>query len=170
VQRLWAPWRMAYIDQDKPPGCIFCTKPALGDDQANHIVWRGEAAFVLLNAYPYNNGHLMIAPFAHIGALQDVPLKTLTEIMSLAQDAATVFGRDFDPDGLNMGINQGAAAGAGVKDHLHLHIVPRWEGDTNFMPVTADIRVIPESLDRSWETLHDGFVRLFAERAQQAAG
>jgi ATP adenylyltransferase len=156
---------MSYIDAEKPSGCIFCTKPAQGDDRTNHIVWRGVAAFVLLNTYPYNNGHVMIAPFAHIGALPDIPLPTLTEIMSLAQDAAIVLGRRFNPDGLNMGINQGAAAGAGVKDHLHLHIVPRWEGDTNFMPVMADVRVIPESLDRSWETLRAGFVELHAERA-----
>ena len=168
MQQLWAPWRMTYIDQDKFQGCIFCAKPASGDDRANHIVWRGRTAFVMLNAYPYNHGYLMVAPFAHIAALQDIPSATVTEIMSLAQDAATVFGRHFHPDGLNMGINQGAAAGAGVKDHLHLHIVPRWAGDTNFMPVVADMRVIPESLDRSWEILHAGFVELNEEQTTGA--
>lgn len=161
---LWAPWRMSYVTAEKPEGCIFCDKPAAGDDGANHIVWRGEKAFVLLNTFPYNNGHMMVTPFAHIAAFETLPSDTLAEMMALCQDAVKALKRDFDPDGVNMGLNLGAAAGAGVKDHLHIHIVPRWTGDTNFMPVTADVRVIPQSLDRAYELLHGAFADLRPSR------
>lgn len=157
---LWAPWRMRYIMAAKSEGCIFCTKPAADDDAANHIVWRGDSAFVMLNAYPYNNGHLLIAPYAHIADLEALPAQTLLEVMQLSQDAIRVLKRDFNPQGVNLGLNLGAAAGAGVKDHLHLHVVPRWLGDTNFMPVVADIRVIPQSLDHAYTILRNGFVSL----------
>jgi ATP adenylyltransferase len=151
---------MSYVTADKPKGCIFCDKPQAGDDAANHIVWRGEKAFVLMNAYPYNNGHMMVTPFAHIADLEDVPADTLNEMLVLCQKAIRALKRDFNPDGVNMGVNLGAAAGAGVKDHLHIHLVPRWSGDTNFMTVTADVRVIPQSLDRAYQLLHDAFEAL----------
>lgn len=151
---------MEYIKSEKPAGCIFCDKPAARDDPANHIVWRGEKAFVLLNTFPYNNGHLMVAPYQHAGNLEDLTPEVLTELMMLCQDAIRAFKRDFNPDGVNMGINLGSAAGAGVKDHLHIHIVPRWQGDTNFMAVVTDTRVIPQSLDDSYQMLHAAFTAL----------
>lgn len=157
---LWAPWRMRYIMAPKPDDCIFCTKPAAGDDSANLIVWRGDSAYVMLNAYPYNNGHLLISPYAHIADLEDLPAQTLLEIMQLSQEAIRVLKQDFNPQGVNLGLNLGAAAGAGVKDHLHLHVVPRWLGDTNFMPVVADVRVIPQSLDHAYAIIRSGFVSL----------
>jgi ATP adenylyltransferase len=160
VDQLWAPWRLKYVTAEKPQGCIFCDKPQAGDDAANHIIWRGERTFALLNAYPYNNGHMMVTPYAHIAHLEDVPTETIAELMSLCQLAVRALKRDFHPDGVNMGLNLGAAAGAGVKDHLHIHVVPRWAGDTNFMPVTADVRVIPQSLDDSYRLLREAFEAL----------
>jgi len=160
MERLWAPWRLQYITQDKPAGCIFCDKPLTGDDRASYIVLRGTHAYVLLNAFPYNNGHIMIAPYAHLAALEDLPSETMHEMMDLAQLATRALKSGFLPDGLNIGFNLGAAAGAGIKDHLHLHLVPRWSGDTNFMPVIGDTRVIPQSLDRTYELLTDAFAKL----------
>ena len=157
---IWAPWRMEYIKAPKPPGCIFCTKPAAGDDAANHIVWRGEHAFVLLNTFPYNNGHMMLAPYAHLANLEDLEAAALAELASLCQDAIRALKQDFNPDGVNIGLNLGSAAGAGVEDHLHVHVVPRWQGDTNFMAVITDTRVIPQSLDDSYRLLHAAFARL----------
>jgi len=151
---------MKYIGSDKPAGCIFCEKSAAGSDPANHIVWRGRQAFVLLNTFPYNNGHLMVAPYQHAGNLEDLAPDVLTELMMLCQDAIRALKRDFKPDGVNMGINLGSAAGAGVKDHLHIHVVPRWQGDTNFMAVVTDTRVIPQSLDDSYRILHAAFKAL----------
>ena len=161
MERLWAPWRLQYVTQEqKEDGCIFCNKPKLGDDRAARIVRRGSLAYVMLNTFPYNNGHLMVAPFAHVANLEDLPPETLHEMMDLAQQCARVFKLSFHPDGLNLGFNLGAAAGAGIKDHLHLHLVPRWVGDTNFMPVVADVRVIPQSLDQTYDQLVEGFAKL----------
>ena len=163
MERLWAPWRLQYVTQEKPAGCVFCDKPQAGDDRAAHIVHRGALAYVMLNTFPYNNGHLMVAPFAHLSALEDLPPATLHEMMDLAQQCTRAFKIAFHPDGCNIGFNLGAAAGAGIKDHLHLHLVPRWQGDTNFMPVIADVRVIPQSLDQSYEQLVEAFARLGAD-------
>lgn len=154
MRRLWAPWRLGYVtQQEKARGCIFCDKPQAGDDRANHIVRRGRHAYVMLNTYPYNNGHIMVAPFAHVSCLEDLPPDTLHELMDLSQECIRAFKLSFSPDGFNLGLNLGAAAGAGIKDHLHLHLVPRWSGDTNFMPVIADVRVIPQSLDGTRDQL-----------------
>ena len=160
MERLWAPWRLDYITRPKPESCIFCEKPLLGDDRAAYIVHRGEHAFVILNAFPYNNGHVMVAPFAHLADLEELPPDTLHEMMDLAQLCARAIKQVFRPDGLNLGLNLGAAAGAGIKDHLHLHVVPRWHGDTNFMPVIGDVRVIPQSLDQSFTALRAAFQEL----------
>jgi ATP adenylyltransferase len=160
MERLWAPWRLDYITQEKPRGCIFCDKPLLGDDRGAYIVDRGTHAYVMLNAFPYNNGHLMVVPYAHLAALEDLPSETLHEMMDLTQRCSRALKLVFAPDGLNAGFNLGAAAGAGIKDHLHLHVVPRWLGDTNFMPVIADVRVIPQSLDRAYELLVGAFKQL----------
>ena len=160
MERLWAPWRLQYVGADKPEGCIFCEKPLEGDDRAAYIVHRGTHAFVLLNAYPYNNGHLMVAPFAHLAALEELPPETLHEIMDLAQLCSRALKMAFSPNGINAGFNLGAAAGAGIADHMHMHMVPRWLGDTNFMPVLTDVRVIPQSLDESYRVLSEAFAEL----------
>ncbi len=159
-ERIWAPWRLAYVTdaaKDSEPDCIFCAKPRAGDDEANLIVHRGEHAFVLLNLYPYTNGHLMIAPYEHVGALQQVPAETTAELMALAQRAMSVLERKYSPHGYNVGFNQGRVAGAGVEHHIHMHVVPRWGGDNNFMPVLADTRVMPQTLEQSFEGLRGEF-------------
>jgi ATP adenylyltransferase len=154
--RIWAPWRLAYVKdaaKDIEEECIFCAKPADDDDEANLIVHRGERCFVILNLFPYTNGHLMVAPYAHMSRLQDVPAETLAEMMELSQRAMSRLEAVYDPHGYNVGFNQGRVAGAGIEHHIHLHVVPRWGGDTNFMPVIADTRVMPQTLEQSYEAL-----------------
>jgi len=160
MERLWAPWRLQYVTKAKAAGCIFCDKPLAGDDRASLIVHRGTHAYVILNAFPYNNGHVMVAPYAHLSTLEELPPETLHEMMDLAQQCARALKIGFHPEGLNLGFNLGAAAGAGIKDHIHMHLVPRWAGDTNFMPVIADARVIPQSLDQSYLLLCESFAKL----------
>jgi ATP adenylyltransferase len=160
VERIWAPWRHAYVsDASKDPAeeCIFCAKPAAGDDEGNLIVHRGERAFVILNLYPYTNGHLMVAPYEHIGAIQQIPQETIAEMMALGQQAITILEEVYEPNGFNVGFNQGRVAGAGVEHHIHMHVVPRWGGDNNFMPVLAETRVMPQSLEESYKALHGRF-------------
>ena len=163
MERLWAPWRLQYIGEKKNDGCIFCQKPLQGDDRAAYIIKRGIHAFVMLNAFPYNNGHVMIAPYAHAATLEELPPETRHEMMDLAAECSRALKAAFHPEGINAGFNLGAAAGAGIADHLHMHLVPRWNGDTNFMPVLADVRVIPQSLDASWQLLSDAFAALDGE-------
>jgi ATP adenylyltransferase len=151
--RLWAPWRLEYIKGPKSDECIFCVKTAGGDDRANYIVTRGEHCFVMLNAYPYNNGHVMVAPYEHVPTIEDLDDDALLDLMHLSQRSLQAIREAYSPDGFNLGVNQGAVAGAGVEDHVHLHVVPRWGADTNFMPVIGSTRVLPQSLDDSWETL-----------------
>ena len=155
MENLWAPWRMAFIEPKTPPmpGCIFCTQPAEHRDPEHHILYRSERCFMMLNLYPYNNGHLMIAPYEHVGTLEQLDATTLGELMAQAQLALRALRMTMHPDGFNMGINQGKVAGAGFAEHIHYHIVPRWYGDTNFMPVLADIKVIPEHLDAVYQKL-----------------
>ncbi len=157
MDNLWAPWRMAFIQPKTPPkpGCIFCTQPAEHRDKEHHILYRGPRCFMMLNLYPYNNGHLMVAPYEHIGGLEQLDAETLNELMAQAQLAIRALRQVMNPDGFNMGINQGKVAGAGFAEHIHYHIVPRWNGDTNFMPVLADTKVIPEHLDSVYEKLLD---------------
>lgn len=153
MERLWAPWRIRYIVQPKEPGCFFCRKSQQADDAANHILIRDRTCFALLNTYPYNPGHLMIAPYKHTGDLDDLAETELTELMLLARRCKQLLQRALRPDGFNLGINFGRVAGAGVEDHVHLHVVPRWNGDTNFMPVLGDVRVIPQALDELYAEL-----------------
>jgi ATP adenylyltransferase len=158
--RIWAPWRLAYVKdaaKDIEEDCIFCAKPAAGDDEASLIVHRGQHCFVILNLFPYTNGHLMVAPYAHIGRLQELPEETVAEMMALAQRAMSRLEEAYEPHGYNVGFNQGRVAGAGVEHHIHLHVVPRWGGDTNFMPVIADTRVMPQTLEQSYESLKGAF-------------
>ena len=162
TERIWAPWRLKYVtdaSKDEPDECIFCAKPAAGDDETNLIVHRGNHCFVILNLYPYTNGHLMVAPYDHIGAIQKLPEATTAEMMALAQRGIAILEEEFAPHGFNVGFNQGRVAGAGVEHHIHMHVVPRWGGDTNFMPVLADTRVMPQTLDQTYEALAGKFSR-----------
>ena len=140
---------MAYIapKTTPPPGCIFCTQPAAQHDEEYHILYRGERCYMMLNLYPYSNGHLMIAPYQHINSIEKLDTETLAELMAQAQLALRALRLAMHPDGFNMGINEGKVAGAGYDEHMHFHVVPRWNGDTNFMPVLADVKVMPEHLD-----------------------
>ena len=143
---LWAPWRLEYIEQaDEQPGCIFCAAAA-GEDDGGLVVHRGRTAFVLLNKFPYASGHLMVAPFRHGGDLTALTDEELVEIHRLAGAGIGALTETFSPQGYNLGWNLGRVAGAGAVDHVHLHVVPRWAGDTNFMPVLADVKVLPEHL------------------------
>ncbi|ASJ10860.1 HIT family hydrolase [Thermococcus sp. P6] len=150
---LWAPWRIEYIRSPKHDGCIFCDFPKENRDRERLILYRGSYAFVIMNNYPYNPGHVMIAPYRHAGRWEDLTKEELLEIMELSQLMIRAIKKTMNPDGFNMGVNLGRVAGAGIDDHVHLHIVPRWNGDTNFMPVVADTKVIPESLDEAYEEL-----------------
>ncbi len=155
MENLWAPWRMAFIEPKTPPspGCIFCTQPAENRDEEHHILYRGKYCFVMLNLYPYNNGHLMIAPFEHVSSIELLDAATLAELMEQVKLALHALRLTMNPDGFNMGINQGKVAGAGFAEHVHYHVVPRWNGDTNFMPVLADTKVMPEHLDTVYQKL-----------------
>jgi ATP adenylyltransferase len=158
--RIWAPWRLAYVkdaSKDEDSGCIFCTKPAEEDDQANLIVHRGDRCFVILNKFPYTNGHLMVAPYEHLPTLPELDADTTADMMALAQRAMVVLDEAYGPQGYNAGLNQGRVAGAGFEGHIHLHVVPRWAGDTNYMPVLSDTRVMPQSLEESWDALKGRF-------------
>jgi len=158
--RIWAPWRLAYVkdaSKDIEEGCIFCVKSAEDDDEANLIVHRGEHCFVILNLYPYTNGHLMVAPYEHIGRLQEITAETTAEMMALAQQAMGKLEDVYEPHGFNVGLNQGRIAGAGVEHHIHMHVVPRWAGDNNFMPVIADTKVMPQTIEQSYEALKGAF-------------
>jgi ATP adenylyltransferase len=161
-QRIWAPWRLKYVKGAKDDAggeCIFCVKPSKGleQDQENLIVHRGELCFVILNRFPYTNGHLMIAPYAHVATLPELDPATVAEMMGFAQKGMTVLEDVYSPQGYNVGFNQGRVAGAGLEHHIHMHVVPRWGGDTNFMPVLADTRVMPQSLEQSYEALAGSF-------------
>ena len=158
--RIWAPWRLPYVkdaSKDNEEECIFCAKPAARDDEANLIIHRGKDCFVMLNLYPYTNGHLMVAPYKHVGRIQDLSPATVAETMALAQAAMGRLEQVYAPHGFNVGFNQGRVAGAGVEHHIHLHVVPRWGGDTNFMPVIADTRVMPQTLEESYAALKEAF-------------
>jgi ATP adenylyltransferase len=157
LSRLWAPWRLEYIEGPKPDECIFCAAAQSDDDTANYVLARGEQCFVLLNAYPYTNGHLMVAPYAHTAAIEELPGATAAELMRLVQRSQVALREAYEPEGFNIGVNQGKAAGAAIEDHVHMHVVPRWAGDTNFMPVIASTHVLPQSLDDSLARLKEHF-------------
>ena len=156
LQHLWAPWRMPYVAAArKDEECIFCQMAADAPrrDQENHILLRGPTAFVVLNLYPYNNGHLMVLPYHHVGSLEDLTPETQCEMMRMVSHFMKLMRTSMNPAGFNVGVNIGRAAGAGIDDHVHIHLVPRWQGDTNFMPVVARTRVIPEWLDDTYARL-----------------
>ena len=151
---LWTPWRMEYIlSNDKSGGCIFCEKPGEDRDRENLILHRGKGVFVIMNRYPYNNGHLMVAPYTHTGDMEGLSESEMSELFSEVRRSVGILRKVMNPDGFNIGMNLGKAAGAGIEDHLHVHVVPRWNGDTNFMPVLADVKVMPEYLDDTYMKL-----------------
>jgi ATP adenylyltransferase len=158
VDYLWTPWRYSYITgSGGSRECVFCSAGAGSDDRANLVVHRGEHNFVILNRFPYTNGHVMVMPFAHVASLVALPDPALTEMMLLARDAERHLRRLYRPDGINLGLNIGSAAGAGIADHVHMHALPRWVGDTNFMTAIGESRVLPETLDVTWERLTAAF-------------
>lgn len=164
MKRLWAPWRLEYILGEKPGGCVFCTEPGEDADEKNYILHRDRLCYVIMNIYPYNNGHIMVIPYQHVQDLESLPDKTLAEMMLLAREACTIMRNAMGPHGFNVGINIGEAAGAGIKEHLHLHVVPRWENDTNFMAVLDDTRVMPQHLRESYDQMLPGFLELAKKR------
>jgi len=150
---LWAPWRMDYILSDKTQGCIFCELPKQNRDRENLILYRSSRAFIIMNRYPYNNGHIMIVPYQHVPALDGLPDETLLDIMKVTRHAVSSIRKAFMPEGFNIGVNIGRVAGAGMEEHIHLHMVPRWAGDTSFMTVFDDVRVIPEHILETYDRL-----------------
>ncbi len=170
MEILWTPWRMAYLrgEEPLPEECLFCLKPRFPDEEA-HIVYRSQRCYVILNRYPYNNGHLMVVPFAHVPSPEDLDLETATEWIWLTQVSLRVLRRAYNPQGFNVGLNIGTVAGAGVVGHVHLHIVPRWGGDTNYMTVVGQVRTIPEWLDETYRRLRPLFEEVACEFSLPAA-
>jgi ATP adenylyltransferase len=159
MERLWAPWRLEYIKsaQEEEQECIFCHKPGRAEDKKDLIVHRAAQCFVMLNKYPYINGHIMVVPYQHESDILKLSDEILLDMHHLLQLSVQVLQNTMKPHGINIGINIGRSAGAGIVDHLHYHIVPRWMGDTNFMPILAGTKVVSEGLDESWETLQAEF-------------
>jgi len=160
MKHLWSPWRLEYLTAPKTQGCIFCHAAESDCDRENLVLLRGERAFLILNRFPYNNGHFMSVPYAHVPSLEDLDAPTLTEMMLLLNRGTAALRALMRPHGFNIGANLGLVAGAGVEDHVHIHAVPRWAGDTNFMPVIGDMRVVPQTWLQTYDelqaTLQDG--------------
>lgn len=151
---LWAPWRMKYIKSFEKEGeCIFCSKPREGRDEKNLILYRGEKGFIILNRFPYNSGHFMVAPYRHVRELEKLEEDELLELMNLLKRGIRALKEEYKPEGFNVGANIGRIAGAGIEDHIHFHVVPRWSGDTNFMPVLSETKVMPELLEETYQRL-----------------
>ena len=157
MKHIWAPWRMEYILAEKPEKCILCEKPAQDTDTENYILYRGDNNFVIVNAYPYNPGHLMVAPYRHIASLSEMAEEERKEHFDIVSRSVEVLKLELNPGGFNLGVNLGAVAGAGIDDHIHTHIIPRWQGDTNLMTVVADVRVVPEALADTYSKLKGKF-------------
>ncbi len=156
MKNLWSPWRMSYIQLPKSKDeCVFCTALTQNEDSENYILYRAKYSFVILNRYPYTSGHLMVIPFSHVSNLNDLDKETRTEMFELLNYSTEVVKEIYQPEGFNLGANIGEAAGAGIEAHVHLHIVPRWIGDTNFMSSTANTRVIPEALEDSFQRIKE---------------
>jgi ATP adenylyltransferase len=155
MEHLFTPWRYTYItNADNVEGCVFCAKLVEGDDRHALIVHRGQHCFVILNAYPYTSGHVMVVPYAHDNELQKLAPQAAQEMMALTQRLEGVLRRLYRPDGINLGMNIGKAAGAGVAGHIHMHVLPRWVADANFMSVIGEVRLLPESLTTTWERIN----------------
>jgi ATP adenylyltransferase len=157
MRQIWAPWRMQYIAMDKSKGCILCDKPREDNDVSNYVLYRGNMNFIIMNAYPYNPGHLMVAPYRHTASMDLLTREELYEHFEIVSRGIRALKQALKPEGFNVGINMSRIAGAGIEDHFHTHIVPRWEGDTNFMPVIADTKVVPQALAGTYEKLRGEF-------------
>lgn len=155
MDKMWAPWRKEYIVNKKAKDCIFCSKPKSQKDKKNFVIKRTEFSFSMLNIFPYNNGHIMAAPFKHKKDLRDLNNEEMLDLFSLVRNTCTILDKVLKPEGFNIGINTGKVSGAGFSEHLHIHIVPRWEGDTNFMPVIFDTKIISESLSSLYQRIKD---------------
>jgi ATP adenylyltransferase len=160
MKSIWAPWRMDYILGDKPETCIFCSKSGEKDSKANLILYRGKLSMVMINKYPYSYGHLLVAPGRHVSGLDDLEITEVNNLSLVLQKSVVILKEAFQPHGFNVGLNQGKVAGAGIEEHLHFHIIPRWSGDINFMPLLAETRVIPEHLDETYNKLVPLFKRV----------
>ena len=167
MRHLWAPWRMAYLTADKTDGCFLCDKLAERADEANLIVYRGEHSFIALNLYPYNNGHLMIVPNRHVPSVESLTPEELLDLMLMVNLGLAALRNSMSPGGFNIGVNLGKAAGAGIEAHVHVHVVPRWHGDTNFMPVLSDTRVIPEGLGDTRRRIAESVETILADRQRK---
>jgi ATP adenylyltransferase len=154
---LWAPWRLGYVMGEREKECIFCTKPKASDDKKHLILFRGKHCFVILNLYPYNNGHMMVVPYSHIDSVLKLKKEEAEEMMALTQKCVDALGKKFTPQGYNIGMNLGTCAGAGIETHIHMHIVPRWNGDTNYMPVLGGTKVLAQTVDATYDSLVDLF-------------
>ncbi len=158
MEHLWAPWRLEYIKKIiVGEGCILCQIPAEGSDQINYILYRGDKNFIIMNSFPYNSAHLMVAPYRHIANLDELTDRERNEHFKLVSLSIRVLRQVFSPDGFNIGMNLGRVAGAGIEKHIHTHIVPRWVGDTNFMPVIAETKVVNEALEETYQKLKGKF-------------
>ena len=157
MERIWAPWRMEFIRMKKPRGCFLCEGPAQDDDAGNYILYRGSKNFVILNSYPYNPAHLLVSPYRHVASLEDLTEEERNEHLEIVSRCVKVLREQVNPEGFNIGMNLGKVSGAGIADHIHTHIVPRWQGDTNFIPVLGDVKVIPEALADTYEKLRGKF-------------
>ncbi len=153
MEHLWAPWRIKYILQEPKAGCILCQKLEEKADEVNFVLYRGKNNFIILNLFPYNPGHLMVAPYRHIATLEELTDEEMVEHFDLVRKSIKLLTEVLKPNGFNIGLNLGKTAGAGIEDHLHTHIVPRWQGDTNFMPVVSNTKVIPEALTETYHKL-----------------
>jgi len=163
---LWAPWRGEYVERaahEAAGTCFLCEAWMSKDDRRSRVVWRSQRSFVILNIYPYNAGHIMVAPSAHTGNLEDLRSDALRDLMELVQQSVRALKRAYSPQGINIGMNLGRSAGAGLEDHIHFHLVPRWSGDTNFMPVLAETKVISDHLERTYERLRKAFEEIGRE-------
>lgn len=169
MRYLWAPWRMDYILEEKQKGCIFCKKPMERKDKKNLILWKGSYAFVIMNKFPYNNGHLMVVPKRHCIDLDQLGGEEFQELSYLLKASAQILKECLHPNGFNIGMNIGKVGGAG-EEHIHFHIVPRWTGDTNFMPVLSETKIIPEYLEKTYQKLHSAFKGLFRKEGGQRGG
>jgi ATP adenylyltransferase len=164
MEHLWSPWRLAYVTRTPSTDpCVFCASANEGS-QSDLVVGRGKTAYLILNLFPYNNGHLLIVPNRHVGSLAALSADELTEMMALTRDAEVALSEAYRPQGINVGINLGHSAGAGIVDHVHIHLVPRWTGDTNFMSVIGETRVLPEEMKQTASRLRPIFARLIGDR------
>jgi ATP adenylyltransferase len=153
MERLFAPWRIRYILAPKPKDCVFCAAPKESRDRENLLLYRGETCYIIMNRNPYNPGHVMVCPYRHIPSVEDLTDEEMMESMKLVNLSIKAIRKSMSPDGFNVGINIGKVAGAGIAAHLHIHIVPRWDGDTSFMPVLADVQIVPEALEETYDKI-----------------